>query len=287
MSSRALAIEKEAGQVGTVTELTGIFESIASMRIGKVKDRVAKSQLFFAELWQIYTQLRIDPTERLTGKNGPKREKPNVYLILTSEGGLSGDIDSRIVRTVLENFDPTTTDLIVIGAHGATQFVQNHAKIKRYFRLPDVDQAIDVSPIVDELLGYKKPTVWFQRYISLSVQEVGRIDLLGRVAALGSDSDNANKDAEIISPREYLFEPSVDDVVRYLESVMMEIALSQVILESRLAQYASRFTAMSAAKKRAKELQTLLIMNYNRARRGEADDRIKEIVNSMNALTTG
>jgi F-type H+-transporting ATPase subunit gamma len=284
MSSNSLGIQKEAGQVGTVTELTGIFESIASMRIGKIKDRVQKSQLFFAELWKIYSALRIDPTERLTGTTGPKRDKPNVFLALTSEGGLSGDIDQRIVRTVLENIDPATTDLIVIGAHGATQFVQNHAKIKRYFRLPDVDQAIDVSPIVDELLGYKQPTVWFQRYVSLSVQEVGRIDLLGRVRALGTDA--ATKDSgEIISPREYLFEPTVDDVVRYLESVMMEIALSQVILESRLAQYASRFTAMSAAKKRARDLQINLVMAYNRARRGEADDRIKEIVNSMNALS--
>lgn len=283
MSTQALSIQREAGQVGTVTELTGIFESIASMRIGKIKDRVTRSQQFFAELWQIYTQLRVDPTERLTGKNGPKRDKPNVFLALTSEASLSGDIDQRIVHTVLDNFDPKTTDLIVIGAHGATQFVQNHVKIKRYFRLPDVDQAIDVSPIVDELLGYSRPTVWFQRYVSLSVQEVGRIDLLGRVRALASDTEAAQKD--VISAREYLFEPSVEDVVRYMESVMMEIALSQVILESRLAQYASRFTAMSAAKKRAKDLQLTLIMAYNRAKRGEADDRIKEIVNSMNALS--
>ncbi len=283
MSTQSLQINREAGQVGTVSELTGIFESIASMRIGKIKDRVTRSQLFFAELWKIYTQLRVDPSERLTGKNGPKRDKPNVFLILTSEAALSGDIDQRIVRTVLDNFDPKTTDLVVIGAHGATQFVQNHVKIKRYFRLPDVDQAIDVSPIVDELLGYAKPTVWFQRYISLSVQEVGRIDLLGRVRALATDTEASQTD--IISAREYLFEPSVDDVVRYMESVMMEIALSQVILESRLAQYASRFTAMSAAKKRAKELQLTLVMAYNRARRGEADDRIKEIVNAMNALS--
>ena len=37
MSSQSLSLEKEAGQVGTVSELTGIFESIASMRIGKIK----------------------------------------------------------------------------------------------------------------------------------------------------------------------------------------------------------------------------------------------------------
>ncbi len=282
---QALTIQKEAGQVGTITNLTSIFESIASMRIGKIKDRVTRSQLFFAELWQIYSQLRVDPDSRLTGKNGPKRDKPNVFLVLTSEGGLSGDIDARIVRTVIENYDPATTDLIVIGAHGATQFIQNKIKIKRYFRLPDVDQAIDVSPIVQELMGYKFPTVWFQRYVSLSDQEAGRIDLLGRVRALGSDT--AEKQTEVISPHDYLFEPTVNDVVKYLESVMMEIALSQVILESRLAQYASRFTAMSAAKKRAREMQIELIMSYNRAKRGEADDRIKEIVNSMNALHVG
>lgn len=282
MSRQALGIQQEVNQVGTITDLTGIFESIASMRISKVKDKVTRSQAFFAELWQIYTRLRVDPNSRLTGKNGPKRDKPNVFLALTSEGGLSGDIDQQIVRTVIDNLDPKTTDLIVIGAHGATQFVQNKVKIKRYFRLPDVDQAIDVSPIVQELLGYKQPTVWFQHYKSLSQQEPGRIDLLGRVRALGTSSEETG--SEVISPRDYLFEPSVDEVVHYLESVMIEIALSQVILESRLAQYASRFTAMSAAKKRAREMKLELVMAYNRAKRGEADDRIKEIVNAMNAL---
>ncbi len=282
MARQALSIQKEAGQIGTISELTGIFESIASMRIGKIKDKVLRSQRFFDELWAIYTQLRIDPNERLVTQ-GTKRNKPNVYLVLTSDGGLSGDIDQRIVRTVLDTYDPSTTELIVIGAHGARQFVQNHAQIKRYFRLPDVDQAIDVSPIVTELIGYKQSTVWFQRYISLSVQEVGRIDLINRVKALGMD---AEKRDEIISPREYLFEPNVDEVVRYLESVMMEIALSQVILESRLAQYASRFTAMSAAKTRSQQMKLNLVMAFNRAKRGEADDRIKEIVNAMNALRT-
>lgn len=281
MARQAGSIQREAGQVGTITDLTGIFESIASMRISRIKDKVTSSEAFFGELWRIYSQLRVDPGSRLTGKNGPKRDKPNVYLVLTSEGGLSGDIDSRIVRTVIDKLDPATTDLIVIGAHGATQFVQNKAKIKRYFRLPDIDQAIDVSPIVAELMGYKQPSVWYQHYISLSNQEVGRIDLLSRVRDLGGD---LAKGGEIISPREYLFEPGIDEVVHYLESVMMEIALTQVILESRLAQYASRFTAMSAAKKRAKEMQMALVMSYNRAKRGEADDRIKEIVNAMNAL---
>ena len=280
--SKSLDALKSAEQVGTITSLTSIFENIASMRIAKIKDKVTRSQTFFDELWGIYTSLRVDPNEHFINKT-VKRDKPNVILALTGEGGLSGDIDSRIVRAVIEAYDPKTTDLVVIGAHGATQMVQRGANIKRYFRLPDVDQAIDVSPIVTELIGYKSATVYFQRYISLSVQEVATIELVSRVKTLGAGATGAG----VISPRDYLFEPSIDEVVHYLEAVMMEIALSQVILESRLAQYASRFTAMSSANQRAKETEGDMYNIYRRAKRGEADARTKDIINSMNALGEG
>lgn len=278
--SKSLSALKESEQVGTITSLTSIFENIASMRIAKIKDKVTRSQIFFDELWGIYTSLRVDPKDHFTNASGVKRSQPNVILALTSEGGLSGDIDQRIVKQVFDAYDPNTTELVVIGAHGATQLVQRGASIKRYFRLPDVDQAIDVSPIVSELIGYKQATVYFQRYISLSVQEVATIELVSRVKTLGASASGVG----VISPREYLFEPNVDEVIHYLEAVMMEIALSQVILESRLAQYASRFTAMSSANLRAKQMHIAMINYYHRAKRGEADARTKDIINSMNAL---
>ena len=105
MAREALTIQKEVGQIGTISELTGIFESIASMRISKIKDKVTRSQQFFDELWQIYTQLRVDPSERMIIRH-KKQDKSNVYLVLMSEGGLLGDIDQCIVHMVLENFDP-------------------------------------------------------------------------------------------------------------------------------------------------------------------------------------
>ena len=64
MPRLASVIQKEAGQIGTITDLTGIFESIASIRISKIKDKVTRSQVFFDELWHIYSQLRVDPNTR-------------------------------------------------------------------------------------------------------------------------------------------------------------------------------------------------------------------------------
>ncbi len=62
---------------------------------------------------------------------------------------------------------------------------------------------------------------------------------------------------------------------------MLGIMISQLILESKLAQYASRFRAMSAANDRAKESHDELRLLYNRAKRALNDERLKEIVASM------
>lgn len=275
---KSLTLQKEVRQISTIAGLTSIFESIASMRISKIKDKVATSQGFFDELWGIYTQLRVSSSHHES--SGPKRDKPNVFLVLTSDGGLSGDIDDRIVKRVMADYKSETTDLIVIGSHGSTLLSQRHANIKRIFRLPDIDdQAVDVGPIVDELAGYANPSVYYQKYISLSVQEVDTINLLNRVQALGDAGESDN--AELITTRDYLFEPSPKEVVAYLEGVMMQIALGQVILESRLAQYASRFSAMSAAHDKAQELQTDTNLAFHRAKRLEGDERLKEVINAM------
>jgi len=70
-------------------------------------------------------------------------------------------------------------------------------------------------------------------------------------------------------------------VVAHLERSMMQIALSQVILDSKLAQYASRFRAMSMAKDRANDLQTDLSIMYNRTKRRIQDERLKEMINGL------
>jgi F0F1-type ATP synthase gamma subunit len=68
---------------------------------------------------------------------------------------------------------------------------------------------------------------------------------------------------------------------------MMQIAISQLILESKLAQYASRFRAMSASHQRADETKTELHLDYNRARRGVKDERLKEVINGLKKAKLG
>jgi ATP synthase F1 gamma subunit len=276
---KSSVVKGELTQIETIKGLTGIFESIASIRIARTKNRVLASQGYFNELWQIYAQLRIDPRTQIGSRQRVQRApKSNAFLVITSEGGLSGDIDTRIVEAVARQYDPATTDIILLGAHGQALLAQHGITPTYFYRLPDTDQPVDVRPIVDLLSAYAHPTAYYQNYVSLAVQEVGRIDLLGRVQALGQGSEQAG---EIISAKEYLFEPDVDRVVEYLESIMLGIAIGQLILQSRLAQYASRFSAMYAASETAGDLAHEVGRRFRRTKRAESDERTKEIINAM------
>jgi F0F1-type ATP synthase gamma subunit len=67
---------------------------------------------------------------------------------------------------------------------------------------------------------------------------------------------------------------------------MLKIALSQTILDSKLAQYASRFRSMNVSKERATKSEKDLHLQYYRAKRANADERLKEVINSLRRVGT-
>lgn len=279
-------IEREELAMGTLVELTGVFEGIASMRIAQIKNQVLQATKFFNELWGIYSQLRVDSLFRF-GRSQLDEDQiidKELYIIITAEGGFSGDIDQKLIKIMLETYDKNKNDIIVIGHHGAMQLAQRGVSYQKYFKLPIKDQNINVAPIIRYVQMYRSTTVFYQEYVSLMVQDVKRIELSAAVQAKGKTSESPD---DIITEANYIFEPSTYDVVDHLERSMLHIAMSQLILDSKLAQYASRFRAMSVSHERADEAKADLHLMFNRAKRSMKDERLKEIINGLKKAKTG
>ncbi|CAN5705672.1 ATP synthase F1 subunit gamma [soil metagenome] len=274
-------IHRDEVAMGTLLELTGAFEGIASMRIAQIKTQVLQATQFFNELWGIYSQLRVSPIFGF-GRGSTNKEiiDKELFIIITAEGGFSGDIDQKLIKLMLRSYNAEKNDIIVIGHHGAIQLAQRGVSYKKYYKLPKKDQNINVTPIIREVQKYKTASVFYQQYVSLMVQDVKRIELSSAVAQKGKQAEEEEEE-DIISEANYIFEPSAYDVVDHLESTMMQVAISQLILDSKLAQYASRFRAMSASHERADEAKDELHLMYNRARRAIKDQRLKEIINGI------
>ncbi len=272
-------IEYDAHTMDTVGQLAGAFEGIASMHIVRIKDQVAQSKEFFEDLWQIYTQLRVDK-EFHSGRSHGKKSVINkeLIIIVTSDGSLSGDIDQKLVDDMLHYYNKKLHAIIVIGHHGAYQLKQAGVTYEKEFELPPDSQKINFTSIVSEIQKYSSCRIYYQTYVSLIRQEIKNIELSQVVEEQGKATQQQD---DYIKESTYILEPSVFGVVEYMERSMMQIALAQVVLESKLAQYASRFRAMSVAHTKARDASKDLHTELNHAKRAIKDERTKEIINGL------
>lgn len=277
-------IARAERNMATLVELTSAFEGIASMRIAQTKNQVLESTKFFNDLWQIYSQLSVESYFAFGRDKNTQLIDKELYILITAEGGFSGDIDQKLVRLMLETHDKDKNEIIVIGHHGVVQLAQLGISFKKYFKLPIKDRNINVTPIIQEVQQYQSTTVFYQEYVSLMNQEVKKIELSNAIKQRGAAS---GRPEDVISEATYIFEPDSYAVAAHLERTMMQIAISQLILDSKLAQYASRFRAMSVSHQRADESKADLHLEYNRAHRALKDARLKEIVNGLKKSRAG
>jgi F-type H+-transporting ATPase subunit gamma len=266
-------IEKEMNSIGTLKDLTSVFESLASTQVAKVKDKVQLSQSFFDLLWQRYTSLRVDPKKRITGREGVGDNGRKVLVLISAEAGLSGDLDMRMIESMQSEYDPKSTDIVVLGSHGASQLSQRGIPYVKFFQLPETDQYINVNPVIDVIRPYEKISVYYEEYLSLGQQEVRSINLVTSIQSMSEGSDE-----DVMTADDTIFEPSLDEIADEMEASMMSLALSQTILQSGLAQAASRFNAMTVAEDRAGELLRDYTMEYHRSKRAESDRRLREVL---------
>jgi F-type H+-transporting ATPase subunit gamma len=273
---RPSAIQQEALQMSTLEDLTGVFESLASTQVAKVKGKVELSKEYFRLLWSRYSSIRIDPATRITNREAGDGHSETVFVIISAEAGLSGNIDQRLIETMMVDYDPKTTDIIVLGTHGANQLQQRGVKFIHYFQVPPTDKYIDVSPVIAAIIPYSRVVVYYEEYISLGDQGIKKIDLISTMKEMSGENGE-----EVVAIEDTIFEPSLDEIADQMEVTMMTLTLSQTILESSLAQAASRFNAMIVAKKRAGELLGEYQLEYHRAKRSESDRSLREVMTSL------
>ncbi|NCU30436.1 hypothetical protein EOL73_01505 [Candidatus Saccharibacteria bacterium] len=265
-------IEKDMIGVTTLGNLTNVFESLASNRVAKVKNKAQISQEFFNLLWERYTSVRVDPKSRITNRseNGNGRK---VLVLISAEAGLSGDLDMRMIETMQQEYSPNDTDIVVLGSHGAGQLSQRGMPYIHFFQVPETDTYVNVSPVIEVILPYSQIVVYYEEYLSLGQQEIRSFNLISRMQDMSETAEEG-----IITAADTIFEPSLNEIANRMEIDMMSLALSQTILQSGLAQAASRFNAMTSAEDRASEMLEDYKLEFHRAKRADGDRRLREVL---------
>jgi len=210
----------------------------------------------------------------LVPKEEDEAPETTLLLAISSDKGLCGGINSRVVKEVKsiigDGENPPT--LLVVGGKGRDGLARTHAK---YFHTT-IDETYTMpvtfsmaSFIAEQMLAHEvdQYTMLYNQFKSVIAFDVVPMTLKSP-AALGASG----------VMDEFEFEGEKEDVLANLYQFNLATQIYSAMLENVTSEQASKMTAMDSATTNANELVSKLTIVYNRRRQAKVTTELTEIV---------
>jgi F-type H+-transporting ATPase subunit gamma len=223
-----------------------------------------------------------------------------VVVVVSTDKGLCGSLNANLCRELL-HYDPTTTVFVAVGRKGAQFVARTRRRLIAEFTWREthlLGMARMVSRFVSGLFldgDIDRVELLYTDFVSTLKQEPRRRPFLPirEMAALATDlglegrSEPASAtpaDAENLAGCvDFVFEPSIDDVLQPLLVQALDFQMYQVILEARASENSARMVAMKSATDNAHELVQALTLDYNKLRQAAITSELIEISTSLSS----
>lgn len=243
--------------------LTQAYQEHAISQINTARFSVISSRAFMQELDEIFFNVKTSyksslaqalkmrkKQQRATYKNGK-----DAMILLSSNGKFYGDLVTKICRLFIKTVRESSADIVIIGRVGKRLYEQaNIKKPYTYFELSDTNISLDaLKPIITYLIPYETSTIFFGKFDNIALQEPVKVGLTGELS-----EEETIESANLKAQENFLFEPSLEQVLTFFETQIFSLILSQTINEGKLARFGSRVTAMELAKENLKKQLVIL-----------------------------
>jgi F-type H+-transporting ATPase subunit gamma len=224
-----------------------------------------------------------------------KRNKSGktAVLVLTSEKGLCGPLNSNLLREVLRA-DNADKVYISVGRKGRQVLVRLKKNLLADFELKDSPTFAESKTISRFVLQkfeenqFDAVEIYYNRFVNTLSQVPTRFplvpigaDTLAVAKALGEAKHAELTDKKTaVGPNpaiSYNFEPDAAELLGKLLPYYVHLELYEKILESRASEHSARMVAMKSATDNAKQLVKDLTLEYNKARQAAITNEILEI----------
>lgn len=281
-------IKEKMGVVKSVGGFANAMQQIAAMRMMALRDKVLSSKRFVDEANQMLAELNLykelfyrkeleNKKERKNNTEKNKQEEKSLkkaIVVVSSNQGLCGKFNAEIFKKVeseilANNLD---ADFFLIGRKGQEHYLNNkkyHFKFYPY-ELVDTFEASDLLRLVEMFPYYDRIMLVYTRYINTVNRDVVNTILVVPPAKFDETPDPKEK-------IKFLFEPTLEELIKEIEAKLRAATFQQQILDSRLAQFSAQMVGMQAATENAKTLLSDLTQDYNKQRRKIIDKKISEV----------
>jgi F-type H+-transporting ATPase subunit gamma len=214
-------------------------------------------------------------------------------VVLTSEKGLCGPLNTNLLREVLKNDNPNKI-YVSVGRKGRQTLARLKKNLLADFELKDSPTFSESKTISRFLLKsfeeekFDAVEIYYNRFVNT----LSQVPTLFPLIPIGAEALSVAKAmgeahrAEQISPSQdgklqprtsYSFEPDAAELLSKLLPYYVHLLVFERILESRASEHSARMVAMKSATDNAKQLVKDLTLEYNKARQAAITNEILEI----------
>lgn len=263
------SLKQELGTVEQLGEMSRVLEETAARDISLMRERILQGRPYFQESWKIYRVMQqlAPPPPNVLNKH--------LVIAVTLEWGMTGNLLGHVLDKAEELYQHYEADILLTGKMGRDRFADRNERTVHLFNVPKKATYTDIDELNKVAASYMYIHFVYPRFESLSKQTV-------TVASVSTVHDK-NDTKATIDPKRFIVEPSIDQLVKYMNEVVIGLTVYSYFSEALLAYSAAQMVAMRAAHDNSKEEHKRLTIRYNKARREAIDTKLRELYGSRAA----
>jgi F-type H+-transporting ATPase subunit gamma len=305
-------IKLKIQSVKKTSTVTRAMEAVSAVKMRKAQERALGGRAYAAAGLTVLERLAGTadlsryPLMQEQGPTSGGRARKTAVVIITSDKGLAGSLNSNVIRAVerslaVERLTPENTVVIAIGRRGAEYFANRGYDVRvKHENMSDGVSEAEVRAVTDAFLDWHAGgevgacVVAYTNFLSTFEQkaEVRRIVPITRetihdiVAGIRPVRGKyaGRPDGESRQPAAYTIEPSADAVLAILLPKLLNIAVFHALLEAKASEHSARMVAMKNATDKAKEVARDLTRKFNKVRQAAITREVSEIVGGIEAM---
>jgi len=286
-------IKAKIKSVGNLKKITRALEVVSTVKLQKVKHQAEWLKQFLVYVLKILGALG-NKEELFVQEATATTATRSAMIIITSERGLCGWLNTKLLRQTIQWVDLATTDFFIVGKKWLEFCKRVGATIVGHINISDKLAQKELLPLFSffdqaiEQWEYTSVSLAFNYFKNSIMQIPTTIQLfpltLEQISAffegidvkVDVDAGTGNKDL--------LIEPSLDEVRTEVRRQIRNYVIMSALVQNKTGEHAARMIAMKNAKDNATGFVKSLTLKFNKERQAAITKEISEIVSAKIAI---
>jgi F-type H+-transporting ATPase subunit gamma len=262
-------LKQRIGTAKNIRQITKAMEMVSAGKMRRAQQQALQNRPYAQALKQILSSIASHVDKQLHPLLTLNTTGQDVLLLVSTDKSLAGSLNTNLFRYVNEYVatQPKTKPQIIIIGEKARSFVLGlgYDLYAEYTYFPDPVTRADSETVSRMLIkGYlnqefKRVTIIYMDFISTLSQQAVAFPLLPFPFPANAKPTNITK-------KEYIFEPSPQQVLDSLVPYIIHQYIYQTLLEAKASEHSARMVAMKNASDNASDIMADLTLQFNKQR---------------------